>query len=216
MDDQDDIIPKLGPKLDKLQSTIEKIKDGGQKTKWNETIGPTEKNHTSGPTGKKDVNIIPKISSQFKLSFMLQFFFVQLAFNFCSREDQGTRLRWWNGTMNSAQLIAYLLLRLIQKYNQEVFIEHILQRTTIHVYVYVFDILVATFVLAEQISSRVGRPPHQNQPVGAQVKLFSSTKKTWPSVRGETRPNSTGENLSELKIDDHVLWHKIYVRDALL
>ena len=88
-DDQDDIvIPKLGPKLDKLQSTIEKIKDGGRTTKWNETIGPTEKNHTSGPTGKKDVNIIPKISSQFKHSF-----FVQLAFNFCSREDQGTRLR---------------------------------------------------------------------------------------------------------------------------
>ena len=71
MDDQDDIIPKLGPKLDKLQSTIEKIKDGGQTTKWNETIGPTEKNHTSGPTGKKDVNIIPKISSQFKHSFFL-------------------------------------------------------------------------------------------------------------------------------------------------
>ena len=80
----------------------------------------------------------------------------------------------------------------------------------------VFDILVATFVLAEQISSRVGRPPHQNQPVGAQVKLFSSTKKTWSSVRGETRPNSTGENLSELKIDDHVLWHKNYVREDIL
>ena len=74
MDDQDDIIPKLGPKLDKLQSTIEKIKDGGQTTKWNETIGPTEKNHMSGPTGKKDVNIISIFFPQFKHSFMFFLF----------------------------------------------------------------------------------------------------------------------------------------------
>ena len=112
--------------------------------------------------------------------------------------------------MNSAQLIAYLLLRLIQKHPGSFYRAYLAKNNN----PCVFDILVATFVLAEQISSRVGRPPHQNWPVEAQVKLFSSTKKTWFSVRGETRPNSTGENLAQFKWSDHILHPKHYVSFA--
>ena len=36
-----------------------------EKIKWN-TSGPAQKNATSGPRERKDVNIDPKISSQFK------------------------------------------------------------------------------------------------------------------------------------------------------